>query len=194
MASISPDNGTLGEDTFASHPFTWVLVPVCILGLVAILIACFRFKRRQKRTSYALSRASFGRNALDQDLEALGVNRPRRQQNGVIGGRRIMGFGFGDASREEGLNELGEAPPAYTPSHKKVGDDGDHANPTAWPLSATTNQTSQQTSGLIPITGTTLPTPPAYDGSPQSRNMASQTATSTIQEPSPPAPAVLLSR
>ncbi|KAI1635140.1 hypothetical protein F4809DRAFT_470483 [Biscogniauxia mediterranea] len=99
------------------YPFVWVLIPIVFFGLVAVFLTCYRYRRRkrtqaiweQQQQQYPHHRQHPPpRGGGGGDLEAMmpgpGRSRPRR-------------FGFG--SRDEGLNELGEAPPAYTaPSQK----------------------------------------------------------------------------
>ncbi|KAI0594622.1 hypothetical protein F4775DRAFT_422153 [Biscogniauxia sp. FL1348] len=100
----------------AYYPFAWVLIPIVFFGLIAVLLTCYRYRRRRRtqamweQQQQPLHHRLYPpplRGGGGGDLEAMvppGRARPRR-------------FGFG--SRDEGLNELGEAPPAYTaPSQK----------------------------------------------------------------------------
>ncbi|ETS82212.1 hypothetical protein PFICI_07214 [Pestalotiopsis fici W106-1] len=123
-ANLDNDGGDGSGSAFdvGTSPFAWILVPICILVVAAIIITVFRYRRRNKQ------RNSHGMVALQRDLEALGPNRVRRSTNtrwqwagdGPRNGRRV---GIGIGSREEGLNELGEAPPAYSPPQKNPNDD-----------------------------------------------------------------------
>ncbi|KAJ8114142.1 hypothetical protein ONZ43_g4973 [Nemania bipapillata] len=114
----NPDNGP-------QNPFAYVLIPVIGFGLVVSLLTCYRYRRRKQRL------AQF---ATDPAQLEAGRARLNRGPNGVVivttgsggssGGRRTgrsrrLGLGVGVGSREEGLNELGEAPPAYTPNGPK---------------------------------------------------------------------------
>lgn len=123
-SNMDNDSGD-GLDVGAS-PFAWILVPICILVVAAIIITVFRYRRRNKQ------RGSRGMNALQRDLEAMGPDRVRHHHttattggrwqwtgDGPRNGRRV---GIGIGSREEGLNELGEAPPAYSPPQKNPND------------------------------------------------------------------------
>ncbi|KAI1475266.1 hypothetical protein F4774DRAFT_414030 [Daldinia eschscholtzii] len=101
------------HNIFATYPFSWVLVPIIIFIGVGTLLMCYRYRRRRKL------RMLYGTSALERDLEAMG-NRSRSRaptERRARGGRRGLGSGYD--SREEGLNELGEAPPAYTPAQKR---------------------------------------------------------------------------
>ncbi|KAI1808069.1 hypothetical protein F4811DRAFT_333673 [Daldinia bambusicola] len=101
------------HNIFATYPFSWVLVPIIIFIGVGVLLMCYRYRRRRKL------RMLYGTSALERDLEAMG-NRSRSRapvERRARGGRRGLGSAYG--SREEGLNELGEAPPAYTPPPKR---------------------------------------------------------------------------
>ncbi|KAI1466072.1 uncharacterized protein F4812DRAFT_95968 [Daldinia caldariorum] len=101
------------HNIFSTYPFSWVLVPIIIFIGIGLLLMCYRYRRRRKL------RMLYGTNALERDLEAMG-NRSRSRapvEGRARGGRRRLGSAYD--SREEGLNELGEAPPAYTPTQKR---------------------------------------------------------------------------
>ncbi|KAK8049442.1 hypothetical protein PG994_011172 [Apiospora phragmitis] len=116
-------DGGLGSNS--AHPFTWVMVPIVVLAIAAVLMTCMRYRRRNKMLR------AFGPNPPDRDLESMGTGRYRRpggasrwQWAGAGDAPRGAGrrrFGLGVASREEGLNELGEAPPAYSKSPQQDG-------------------------------------------------------------------------
>ncbi|KAI0873160.1 hypothetical protein GGS24DRAFT_405053 [Hypoxylon argillaceum] len=126
MATGNDENPNNGPQ----NPFAYVLIPVIGFGLVVSLITCYRFRRRKQRLArFAAAAAGAG------DPEAGHASRLHsRGPNGVVilttpggggGGRRNggrsrrLGMGIGVGSREEGLNELGEAPPAYAPNGPK---------------------------------------------------------------------------
>ncbi|GAW20969.1 hypothetical protein ANO14919_104820 [Xylariales sp. No.14919] len=118
MALGSDDNPNNGP----SQPFAYVLIPILGFGLIVSLITCYRYKRRRHR----LALLSAEDPSYVRDLET-GRARVERGPNGVTirpeRGRRVRGrsrrLGLGVGSTEEGLNELGEAPPAYTPNAPK---------------------------------------------------------------------------
>ncbi|KAI0098715.1 hypothetical protein GGR51DRAFT_565547 [Nemania sp. FL0031] len=126
MALGNDDNPQNGPQ----NPFAYVLIPVIGFGLVVSLITCYRYRRKKQRL------AEF---ASDPARLEAGHARQERGPNGIVivstaggrggGGRRSgrsrrLGLGVGVGSREEGLNELGEAPPAYTPNAPKPPSDG----------------------------------------------------------------------
>ncbi|KAK8089200.1 hypothetical protein PG997_004161 [Apiospora hydei] len=169
----------------SAHPFTWVMVPIVVLAIAAVLMTCMRYRRRNKMLR------AFGTNPPDRDLESMGSSRYRRpagasrwQWAGAGDAPRGVGrrrFGLGVASREEGLNELGEAPPAYSKSLQQ----GDHIEMGAPTASVAPSATGAQAAPEPRGPGDArTSSPPAYDGS-SSNN-------STI--PSAPPPAILPSR
>ncbi|KAF2963356.1 hypothetical protein GQX73_g10215 [Xylaria multiplex] len=119
MALGSDDNPNNGP----SQPFAYVLIPILGFGLIISLITCYRYRRKKQR----LARLAADDPTVIRDIEA-GRTRLDRGPNGIVivgneRGRRTRGrsrrLGLGIGSREEGLNELGEAPPAYTPNAPK---------------------------------------------------------------------------
>ncbi|TGJ82067.1 hypothetical protein E0Z10_g6682 [Xylaria hypoxylon] len=119
MALGNDENSNNGPN----QPFAYVLIPILGFGLIVSLITCYRYKRKKQR----LARLAAEDPNYLRDLEA-GRTRLDRGPNGVVivggeRGRRVRGrsrrLGLGVGSREEGLNELGEAPPAYMPNAPK---------------------------------------------------------------------------
>ncbi|KAI0812165.1 hypothetical protein GGR55DRAFT_677761 [Xylaria sp. FL0064] len=109
----NPNNG-------AQEPFAYVLIPVLVFGLVVSLITCYRFRRRKRRLARLVEEG--GSPTFVRDPETGRTRIDGRGANGAAAtGRRRAGrrLGLGVGSREEGLNELGEAPPAYTPNAPK---------------------------------------------------------------------------
>ncbi|KAI1274027.1 hypothetical protein F5Y07DRAFT_401828 [Xylaria sp. FL0933] len=109
----NPNNG-------AQEPFAYVLIPVLVFGLIVSLITCYRFRRRKRRLARLVEEG--GSPTLVRDPETGRTRLDGRGTNGAAAtGRRRAGrrLGLGVGSREEGLNELGEAPPAYTPNAPK---------------------------------------------------------------------------
>lgn len=119
------------QNNSPQNPFAFVLIPIVGFGLIAALITCYRYRRKKR-----LARI-FGGPAYERELEA-GVQQRRlraqvdRGPGGGGGGRRAAGrrLGLGVGSREEGLNELGEAPPAYAPDVVGDGNGGTPKPPT----------------------------------------------------------------
>ncbi|KAL7622930.1 hypothetical protein AAE478_006609 [Parahypoxylon ruwenzoriense] len=166
------------SNIFEAYPFSWVLVPLIIFVGAGTLLTCYRYRRRQKL------RMRYGTNALERDLEAM-AHRPRprapngRRPDGEPRRPRRLGLGFG--SRDEGLNELGEAPPAYTAAQKQP-DNTEHIELSPIQQSAGTTATERAgTSG-----------PPSYDELRRDAGRAQSTAPdSTSNLPEPPPRAVL---
>ncbi|KAI1650285.1 hypothetical protein F4815DRAFT_172121 [Daldinia loculata] len=156
---------------FATYPFSWVLVPIIIFVGVGTLLMCYRYRRRRKL------RMLYGTSALERDLEAMG-NRSRSRapaERRTRGGRRGLGPDLG--SREEGLNELGEAPPAYTPAQKRPDNTDDIE---LSPL--------QPSPGAVDTDGPGTSRPPTYEELQQGADLTQSTtpvATSNIPEPPP---------
>lgn len=169
----------------SSRHYTWVMVPIVVLAIAAVLMTCMRYRRRNKMIR------AFGANAADRDLEANRWKRYRRPagtshlQGAVAGADAPRGagrrrFGLGVASREEGLNELGEAPPAYTKSPQQ----GDHMEMGETAASSAPTATSQHTTGMSGPVDARTSSPPTYDGISPNRSVI----------PSAPPPAILPSR
>ncbi|KAI0892318.1 hypothetical protein F4806DRAFT_480263 [Annulohypoxylon nitens] len=174
---MDADDGDSGN-IFSTYPFSWVLVPLIIFVGGGTLLMCYRYRRRRKM------RMLYGTNALERDIEAMG-RRPRQRPPNERRerGQRRLGFGFG--SREEGLNELGEAPPAYTAPQKQPEDtEGVELRPIQHPPGITTTE------------GPSTSRPPAYEdlqrGASQSESQ-STAPTSTSNLPELPPRAVLSS-
>ncbi|KAI0164234.1 hypothetical protein GGR52DRAFT_111452 [Hypoxylon sp. FL1284] len=111
----SDDDDSSSGSIFSTYPFSWIIVPLVIFVGAGTLLVCYRYRRRRKL------RMQYGTNALNRDLEAMGPrSRSRPPNERRAGGRRGLIMMFG--SREEGLNELGEAPPAYTAPQKQPED------------------------------------------------------------------------
>ncbi|KAI1845116.1 hypothetical protein JX265_002799 [Neoarthrinium moseri] len=167
-----------GDDTPGSpvedRSFTWITVPLAILIAAAICITFLRYRRRNAQ------RALHGMHALERDLEALGPNRIRRPQNarwqwtGVEPHGRVRRIGIGVGSREEGLNELGEAPPAYTPP-RKTSSGAVELHETVASVSTvqpTAHPTSELRPAVIAQTDNSV-NPPAYGEAARNHEMAS---------------------
>ncbi|KAI1380820.1 hypothetical protein F4677DRAFT_199423 [Hypoxylon crocopeplum] len=171
----SDDNDNDSGNIFSTYPFSWVLVPLIIFVGAGSLLVCYRYRRRQKL------RMLYGTNALERDLEAMGHRSRPRMPNERRTGRERGLFGLG--SREEGLNELGEAPPAYTAPQKRP--DNTEAIELA-PM--------QQPPGMVATEGASTSRPPAYDELHQGADRSQSTApTYPLNIPEPPPRAVLSS-
>lgn len=171
---MDPDDNDSGN-IFATYPFSWVLVPLLIFVGAGTLLMCYRYRRRKKL------RMLYGTNALERDLEAMG-HRPRPRAPNERRAREGRGLGFGLGSREEGLNELGEAPPAYTAPQKQPEDtEGVELGPIQQPPNATVTE-GASTSG-----------PPAYEDLQRERNQSQSPPLTSSDLPAPPPRAVLSS-
>ncbi|KAH8157191.1 hypothetical protein CIB48_g11056 [Xylaria polymorpha] len=110
----------------SQNPFAYVLIPVLGFGLIVAVITCYRYRRKKQRLARLAEDPEYQRELEEGRRQRTQLD---RGPNGVIiiagdrGGRRgrsrRLGLGVGVGSREEGLNELGEAPPAYTPNAPK---------------------------------------------------------------------------
>ncbi|KAI1421535.1 hypothetical protein F5Y12DRAFT_718315 [Xylaria sp. FL1777] len=116
MALGNDDNPNNGP----SQPFAYVLIPVLGFGLIVSLITCYRYRRRKQRLARLSEEGGGPTFVRDPETGRARVDR-RGAEGAVATGRRRAGrrLGLGVGSREEGLNELGEAPPAYTPNAPK---------------------------------------------------------------------------
>lgn len=108
---------TRPSDANAQIRITYVVIPIIGIGLVLAVLTVYRYRR--KRQMMGLFADGLRLEAGQRNYYANG-ERVIIVTNGAGGGRtraraggRRLGLGVG--SREEGLNELGEAPPAYTP-------------------------------------------------------------------------------
>ncbi|KAI0479808.1 hypothetical protein F4859DRAFT_450438 [Xylaria cf. heliscus] len=121
----NPDNGP------NQNPFAYVIIPILGFGLVVAVITCYRYRRKKQQLARLAEDPEYQRQL--EEGRRHGAHAMVRGPNGVViiaddrGGRRRgaggrsrrLGLGAGMGSREEGLNELGEAPPAYTPNAPK---------------------------------------------------------------------------
>lgn len=160
MDTQEDDNEPNGP--FGKHPFAWVMVPLVALAVISIWITCLRFRRNRQ---LALAGVAGIRDPESlrrrQQMRPMGVSRWQwAGQEAPQGLRRTRNGG----SREEGLNEFGEAPPAYTKSPE---------------------QSEQvELSSTMPVHGAS---PPRYIG-------ADNAATLGSQAPATPPPAFVPSR
>ncbi|KAI0156906.1 hypothetical protein GGR57DRAFT_74222 [Xylariaceae sp. FL1272] len=111
LGGTDPDD----DDENSTNPFTYILIPIIIIGALVALTTCYRLRRR--RVTVHTVDTHF---AEPDGRRRTVIHGPNGvvivSEEGQTGGRarragRRLGLGVG--SREEGLNELGEAPPAY---------------------------------------------------------------------------------
>ncbi|KAK7753932.1 hypothetical protein SLS62_004030 [Diatrype stigma] len=136
----SDDNdGTAGS----KYPYGWFVIPV----VVAIALACVVMLLRYRRKKLVRTMNGYRNNALRQDIETMGPPRHHRPWNlasrtnsnvpyagyynsssggggaalgpGPGPGPGLVGRGPVASGQNEGLNEFGEAPPAYTARQKQ---------------------------------------------------------------------------
>ncbi|KAI6752825.1 hypothetical protein HG530_013577 [Fusarium avenaceum] len=96
----SNDDDTNGGFSFGNQPFTWVLIPlfvILVLGLTATIIQIRRRRRRRANQWPGPGPAPGSR--------AAGI----RGGNGTTNRRTL----WNGTRSQEGLNELGQAPPPY---------------------------------------------------------------------------------
>lgn len=182
------------------YPFWWIIIPVVGVIALACLVTLLRYRRRKLRRTLA----GYRNNALRRDIEAMGPPRHRplalnrrwyTTGPNVSAGHsrwRSVGLGAGLNSRDEGLNELGEAPPAYTARQKQA--------PGVQEIELLHVGSSQADVTLPPATATTaVPpgpcNPPAYSETQEENDGSLSRVTSAPHDgPERPPPAVLSSR
>ncbi|EMR63096.1 hypothetical protein UCREL1_9971 [Eutypa lata UCREL1] len=109
------------DDGSGRYPYGWFVIPV----VGAIALACVVMLLRYRRRKLVRTLTSYRNNALRQDIETMGPPRHHRPwnlartgvsagQNGGVAAGPGPGHGPVANRRNEGLNEFGEAPPAYT--------------------------------------------------------------------------------
>lgn len=110
--STNNDNGN--GISFSDYPFAWIIVPIFVFFFIGLCLTVLRFRRRRRRAA-----------TLQQW--------PGTPSGRVVGpgGRIIVVSRRGGASRwnpwtrsQEGLNELGEAPPPYEGQKKNGNGEG----------------------------------------------------------------------
>ncbi|KAJ9141791.1 hypothetical protein NKR23_g7769 [Pleurostoma richardsiae] len=131
MSSQNGDSLSSGP-LFEGHPWVWVIIPLSIvLAVGALACSCHTYRMRRRKKRILLDPR--GRQALERDLEeALAGREPTRRAGAGAAGRTpgqrwarpttrwAWATNLTSARPEEGLNELGEAPPPY--DGKKVPD------------------------------------------------------------------------
>ncbi|KAF9882009.1 hypothetical protein CkaCkLH20_00045 [Colletotrichum karsti] len=110
--SSSVDSSSLGSGgdglSLSSTPYTWILTPLIVFLAIGILATLVQFQRRRR-----LRRLGLQRPWPRRDLEA------NRQGAGAGGQRSSRNGRWAWTTRsDEGLDEFGEAPPAYEPKAK----------------------------------------------------------------------------
>lgn len=150
-----------------SRPWIWVVIPLGIVIFVGgLACTCHTFLRR-RRKAHMLQLDPRGRRALEQDLENAAVR-------GSRGGARLYGQRWVRPTTrwawanninirgEEGLNELGEAPPPY--DAKKADHNNKNEEVELQAMGARASQSSRQEaeSGSARVAE-----PPAYTSAPQ---------------------------
>lgn len=127
------DQGPSDTVSLVNYYFVFLALVVCFAGL-----AIFFFYKRKKKQGVFVTRSREG--ALQRDLNSWDPIRARRR---YWHGR----WRSTDESREEGLNEFGEAPPPYVPkSNDGEGGQQSAANGPAVPMQAL----SREHAGLKP--------------------------------------------
>ncbi|TKA76672.1 hypothetical protein B0A55_02607 [Friedmanniomyces simplex] len=143
--SSNTDSTSTGDGhSLVNYYFVFLAIIIAVAGLTGFLL--FR-RRRRAMIATSLSRQS----ALARDLTTWHGSSGNSNDHGMFdgagggggggggGGARARGYwpyGHGqfrsqeDAGREEGLNELGEAPPAYAPPPPKSRQDGEEMTTT----------------------------------------------------------------
>ncbi|GJC79503.1 hypothetical protein ColLi_02341 [Colletotrichum liriopes] len=107
MSSSDGSLGTTGNSlSLSDTPYTWILTPLVVFLAIGIIATLVQFQRRRRLRKLGIQRPWPRR-----DLEA---NRQRaRGQRSSRNGRWAW-----TTRSDEGLDEFGEAPPAYEPKAK----------------------------------------------------------------------------
>ncbi|TEY74834.1 hypothetical protein BOTCAL_0069g00310 [Botryotinia calthae] len=114
-SSTDPD-----EDNTSSHVYNYYFVIVAVFVVIVFFLLLYITQRRKRK---ALLIRHNGQNALARDVQSFADFRtrfgPRRVGAGVMGMTMgTMGTMGADRERQEGLDERGEAPPAYVEGDK----------------------------------------------------------------------------
>ncbi|KAI1270232.1 hypothetical protein F5Y18DRAFT_7521 [Xylariaceae sp. FL1019] len=109
------------DDDNSTSPFTYVLIPIIIIGALVALTTCYRLRRRRatvRTVDTHFAEPDGRRRTVIHGPNGVVIVSEEGQNGGRVrrAGRRL---GLGVGSREEGLNELGEAPPAYSAAGPK---------------------------------------------------------------------------
>ncbi|WYZ41530.1 hypothetical protein EsH8_V_000425 [Colletotrichum jinshuiense] len=106
MSSSDGSLGSTGSFSLSATPYTWILTPLVVFLSIGILATLIQFQRRRRLRKLGLQRPWPRR-----DLEANrpGTGRQRSSRNGRWAWT---------TRTDEGLDEFGEAPPAYEPKAK----------------------------------------------------------------------------
>ncbi|CCD44181.1 hypothetical protein BcDW1_4257 [Botrytis cinerea BcDW1] len=111
-SSTDPD-----EENTSSHVYNYYFVIVAVFVVIVFFLLLYITQRRKRK---ALLRRHNGQNALARDVQSFADFRtrfgPRRGGAGVMG--MTMGTMGANRERQEGLDERGEAPPAYMEGDK----------------------------------------------------------------------------
>ncbi|KAK4195976.1 hypothetical protein QBC40DRAFT_210401 [Triangularia verruculosa] len=137
-SSTNSDDGNDNGLFSADHPWAWVLIPVLLLSSLGLLAACLHNSRRRRFARKQLQQSLTSPNQQQQQ-PTLSRHSPHttnplsRYAVRDLSTQRDLESGFfspgQEASRwawprhpppEEGLNELGEAPPPYDSPKEKI--------------------------------------------------------------------------
>lgn len=100
---MSVDTHGSGLD-LSNEPIAWVLIPLVIFGCIGVAATFFTIRRRRRlRVQYRNWPADRQR-ALDSNGNTIIQRQPRATQSR---------WAWANTRSQEGLNELGEAPPPY---------------------------------------------------------------------------------
>ncbi|KAF7544418.1 hypothetical protein G7Z17_g9973 [Cylindrodendrum hubeiense] len=110
----SPDDSDFGS--LSNKPFAWVLIPLGIFIFIGVAATIYQIRRRRRRRRRGTLQWPGGssRQLLTPGGRVAALRaRPDRRRTGL-----------GTTRSEEGLNELGEAPPPYDGKKDGPQDDG----------------------------------------------------------------------
>lgn len=112
MATI--DGGDDAKGTlFDLHPMAWFIIPASIFVASMVILVLLRHRRRRRAIRKAQWAASGLPTHRAQPYGGLG-SRPQPQTTTTSWSQRARGFAGFKRTDGNGLNEYGEAPPAYT--------------------------------------------------------------------------------
>ncbi|KAM0333274.1 hypothetical protein ACHAQA_001935 [Verticillium albo-atrum] len=110
-----------------SAPASWIFIPIILLVFVVASLSCLTVRRRRRRRIAAANAAWPGHSPYDPERGGSGGPHTR---GGPYSARARRARPWA-ARSSEGLNELGEAPPAYEPKAKPgrgLADDDNDSN------------------------------------------------------------------
>ncbi|KAF7953096.1 hypothetical protein EAE96_006315 [Botrytis aclada] len=192
IRQISSGTEPDGEET-SSHVYNYYFVIVAVFIVVVFFLLLYITQRRKRK---ALLMRNNGQTALARDVQSFADFRtrfgPRRAGTGLMG--MTMGTMGANRERQEGLDERGEAPPAYVEGDKPPSlrsEDGvtivasreDHANgngTSSVPAESTNNSMERNISNVESRLSAELSRPTATTASDPARRTSTEGSSTPI--------------